>query len=159
MAKSAENIQHERSDRWTIVRRYLAFLFLANLLWEFAHMPLYAAWKEGGWADIAYNGFHCTVGDLMIGASALFLGVHVAGGLVWPNNNRTRLAIVTILFGLCYTVFSKWVNVYVRDSWSYSELMPLLPGIGIGFSPIAQWLVLPVLGFSIAYRSNYVTEN
>ncbi len=159
MTESEDAAQTQRSARTIVVVRYLGFLVLANLVWEFAHMPFYSVWKDGDWAQIAYNGLHCTFGDLMIGASALFLGVLVAGGVGWPNEKRMGVALVTILFGICYTVFSEWLNVYVRKSWSYSELMPLLPGFEIGFSPIAQWLVLPALGFLVAYRSNYVTAN
>ncbi len=133
--------------------RYLGFLFFANLIWEFAQMPLYSLWYEGSWEEIIYSGIHCTVGDLMIGASALFLGVLFVGRSSWPTGQRKRVAFFTVLFGLAYTAFSEWMNVYQHKSWSYSELMPLLPGMGIGLSPLAQWIVLPVIGFGFAYRS------
>ncbi len=34
------------------------------------------------------------------------------------------------MFGLVYAGFSEWLNVSVRRSWSYSELMPVIPIAG-----------------------------
>ena len=31
------------------------------------------------------------------------------------------------------------------DSWTYSAAMPIVPGIGVGLSPLLQWGVLPPL--------------
>jgi hypothetical protein len=31
------------------------------------------------------------------------------------------------------------------QGWSYSPLMPVVPGLGVGLSPLVQWLVLPPL--------------
>jgi hypothetical protein len=34
----------------------------------------------------------------------------------------------------------------------YSELMPVIPGFGVGWSPILQWLVVPTLALWFAAR-------
>lgn len=31
------------------------------------------------------------------------------------------------------------------QGWSYAPLMPVVPGLGVGLSPLIQWLVLPLL--------------
>ena len=30
-----------------VLRRYITLIVLANLLWEIAHLPLYAMWQKG----------------------------------------------------------------------------------------------------------------
>jgi hypothetical protein len=60
---------------------------------------------------------------------------------------------VTVILGLGYTVFSEWLNIEIRRSWSYSDLMPTLPWLGTGLTPLAQWLVIPGLGFWLIQRS------
>jgi hypothetical protein len=55
-------------------------------------------------------------------------------------------------FGLGYTIFSEWLNIVVRKSWAYSDLMPVIPVIDAGLSPVAQWIVLPLAGFWWARR-------
>ncbi len=45
------------------------------------------------------------------------------------------------MFG--YTVYSEWLNVYVKGTWAYSDLMPIVPGLEVGLSPLIQWIVVP----------------
>lgn len=54
---------------------------------------------------------------------------------------------------LGYTVFSEWLNTSVRASWAYSDLMPVIPVVDLGLSPLAQWIVIPLAGFSWARLS------
>ena len=46
-----------------------------------------------------------------------------------------------------YTVFSEWLNTEIRGSWAYSELMPVVPVLEAGLSPVAQWIVIPIAAF------------
>lgn len=45
-----------------------------------------------------------------------------------------------------YTIFSEWLNIVVRKSWQYSELMPVVPFIDTDLSPLLQWIIIPNLG-------------
>jgi len=40
-------------------------------------------------------------------------------------------------------VYGEHLNVDVRRSWTDSDLMPRLPLLGTGLSPIIQWVVVP----------------
>ncbi|HYH19955.1 MAG TPA: hypothetical protein VD995_15185 [Azospirillum sp.] len=134
------------SDSWLpAIRRYLAVVALANLGWEFAHMPLYALWRDGTAADIVFAAVHCTGGDILIALSSLVLALVVAGTPEWPQVRFLPVAGLILATGFGYTVFSEWLNVEVRRSWAYSDLMPVLPWLGTGLSPLAQWLVVPGL--------------
>ena len=145
-------------NAWLIAfRRYLGFAAIANLLWEFAHLPLYSVWTEGGWREIAFAAVHCTGGDVLIGTAALVLALLLIGG-GWPVDPRVyrQVAALTVSFGLAYTVFSEWLNIVVRKSWAYSELMPVIPIIDAGLSPVLQWIAIPVAAFWLARRPIFV---
>ena len=45
-----------------------------------------------------------------------------------------------------------WRNIEVRQAWAYREIMPVIPLIDAGLSPILQWVVIPAAAFSWALR-------
>jgi hypothetical protein len=135
------------------MRCHLVTIAVGNLVWEFAHLPLYTIWKTGRSSEIIFAALHCTGGDMLIGTASLVLALAFAGG-GWPNAPPAylRVAALTVAFGLAYTIFSEWLNVVVRRSWAYSDLMPVVPGTIVGLSPLLQWVVLPVAAFWLARR-------
>jgi hypothetical protein len=151
MNDAAERRCH--ADSWTaagawlaFLRRYLAWTVAAHLVWEMLQLPLYTIWTA---ESLAYNAFavaHCTGGDLIISGSSLALSLVLVGSDDWPGGHFWRVGALATAVGVVYTVYSEWLNTGVRAAWSYSEAMPVLPGIGIGLSPLLQWLVLPPLG-------------
>jgi hypothetical protein len=133
----------------------LAAVFLAlNLGWEIFQIPLYTIWWSEPWSRIVLALLHCTLGDLLIGAIALVFAIGVAGG-GWPADRwaRGRVVILTTLAGVSYTIFSEWLNVEIRQTWAYTDLMPRLPPLGTGLTPLLQWLLLPGMALTIATRS------
>jgi hypothetical protein len=135
-------------DTWlSAIRRYLAVIAVGNLLWEFAQMPLYTLWRTGTVGGIVSAALHCTGGDVLIATAALVLALVVVGSSAWPRERFLPVAIAAMALGLGYTVFSEWLNIEVRRTWAYSDLMPVLPWLGTGLSPLAQWLVVPALAF------------
>ncbi len=107
-----------------------------------AHSPLYADHAEG-WRYVAWTRFHCTLGDVLILLGAFWATAALFRSWRWPVT-RSRLARVFFtLFGLGYTIWSEWFNASVRDSWAYAPEMPQV--LGIGLSPILQWLVVPTV--------------
>lgn len=97
----------------------------------------------------ALHRWRCPDRDRNAGACLLLAGDG------WPHERCAfrRVAAITIAGGVGYTVFSEWLNTTVRKSWAYSELMPIVPGLEIGLSPLAQWIVMPLLGFWWARRT------
>lgn len=144
-----------RGDWLMTIRRYLAALLVLNLSWETAHLPLFTIWREGSGRDLLWAVLHCTGGDLLIGTASLILSLILLGDAEWPRTRSVywRVAAAAIAFGIAYTIFSEWLNVEVRRAWAYSAAMPVVPVIGIGLSPLAQWLVVPTLSFLVARRA------
>lgn len=146
------------SVRLRFTLRYLAVLAPASLLWEFSQMPLYTLWLEGTAREIVYAGVHCTGGDILIGTAALFLATQFFGGSRWPRRRSLLVALSTVALGLGYTVFSEWLNVTVRQSWAYRDIMPRLPLFGTGMTPVLQWLVIPALSYFVAAKAESTTD-
>jgi len=140
------------------LRGYLAVIAAGNLIWEFLHMPLYTIWFTGTWAEIVFAALHCTGGDILIALSTLMLALILAGDRAWPIQGFRRVAVLTVLFGVGYTIFSEWLNIVVRAAWAYSDFMPVVPlfGTETGFSPLLQWIVIPLLAFHWARRRTVV---
>lgn len=90
---------------------------------------------------------------MLIAGAALVLALLLIGNSGWPARGFGLVAALTVPFGVVYTIFSEWLNRVVREAWAYSDLMPIVPVIDIGLSPIAQWIVIPTIGFWWARRT------
>jgi hypothetical protein len=110
-------------------------------------LPLYTIWTTGDARALTFAVLHCTAGDVLIATSSLVLALILAGA-GWPASPAARhhVATLAVILGVGYTVFSEWLNIVVRQSWAYSSLMPVVPIIDTGLSPIAQWIVIPLAG-------------
>ena len=135
------------------LRVYLGTIALGDLAWEAAHLPLYTIWRTGTPGEKAFAVVHCTGGDLLIALACLALALVIVGEPAWPTLGHRRVAALTIGFGAAYTVFSEWLNVVVRQTWAYSDLMPIVPVIGTGLSPLLQWVAVPLLALHFARRA------
>lgn len=133
---------------WLVLfRRYLIWTAGANLTWEMLHLPLYTLWETGTTSTILWFLVRCTVGDVLIALSSLVFALMLLNRGDWPARAYWRVASLALVLGLAYTLFSEWYNTKVAGLWAYSELMPVVPVIGVGLSPVAQWIALPLLGF------------
>ena len=135
------------SDWLLSLRRYLIATALLNLLWEFAHLPLYTLWTTGTRGEIVFAAVHCTGGDILIALSVLTVSLLVFGSKRWPGERFHVVYITTLIMGILYTAFSEWLNIEIRESWQYSSAMPVVPIIGMGLSPLMQWIVVPTVAF------------
>ena len=133
------------------LRRYLVVIAAGNLVWELLQMPFYRLWSAGTWGEIVFAALHCTGGDLLIGLSALTVGLMLVGDPGWPKRRFLAVAVLTVAIGILYTGFSEWLNVEIRQAWSYSDLMPTMriAGFELGLSPVLQWLVVPTIAFVV----------
>ena len=143
------------------LRVYLAWIFVLNLLWETLHLPLYTLWESSSLSEKAFAVVHCTFGDVLIALSALALALVLAGDPKWPMARFRTVAVLALIFSEVYTLYSEWVNVFVRASWAYSDRMPVIAvlGHGIGLSPLLQWIAVPIVSLSMLWRARAKGEN
>jgi hypothetical protein len=139
---------------------YLGVIGGLNLVWEVLQLPFYTIWTTGTLAEQAFAVVHCTGGDLLIASSALVAALLIRRARGWPREHVGQVAVLAVAIGIAYTAFSEWLNVYVRQSWAYSNWMPTVPlgAVRIGLSPLLQWLVVPALAF-FAVHANVVARS
>lgn len=129
------------------LRRYFLFVIPAHLVWETAQLPLYTIWYDGTPAWIAFAVLHCSAGDVMIAGGSLLALLLLHGTASWPDENYVGIAVPVVLIGVGITVFGEWYHTEIRNSWAYSRLMPTVPGLGTGLSPLLQWVIIPITAF------------
>jgi Mn2+/Fe2+ NRAMP family transporter len=149
MITSVALTAEQRRDCLRTLMVYLVVSAGLHVVWEVLQLPLYTIWRTGTAREIAFAVLHCTGGDLMIAALSLGGAILMSGNKNWTTERR-QVFLATMIFGLAYTIFSEWFNTVVRQSWTYSDLMPTLPILGTGISPFLQWLVIPSIALYLA---------
>src|SRR6516164_8234308 len=125
---------------------------IGHFFWEAAQLPLYTLWRTGTPGKIAFALIHCTGGDILITTVTLAAAAALARAFGWPPF-AWRMLLTAIVLGTAYTIFSEWLNVEIRRSWSYTTTMPVVPFLGTGLTPLLQWLIVPGLALAIiGYR-------
>ncbi len=114
-----------------------------ELLWETAQFPLYDVWHQNDWGYILYGLAHCTAGDLLILLVLYELIALLNRNRYWYANNVMLNGALFTALGVGYTIFSEIMNVRVKGTWGYTELMPLIPMIEVGGMPFLQWVLIP----------------
>jgi hypothetical protein len=143
-----------KSANWlAALRAYLGVTAIANLLWEMLHLPLYGIWTTGSVGQKAFAVLHCTAGDVLIALAAFVAALTTVGTKAWPTEHHRPVLFVTLIIGVAYTIFSEWLNIVIRASWAYSPLMPVIPIIKTGLSPLLQWFVIPAVALHVARRA------
>lgn len=114
-----------------------------ELLWEIAQFPLYTVWHQNDWGYIAYGLIHCTLGDLLILLIVYETVVLLSRNRHWYTGTIFANGALFTLLGVAYTVFSELMNVRVKGTWGYTDVMPIVPFLGTGGAPFLQWLLIP----------------
>ena len=121
----------------------LMFGLPLELLWEVAQFPLYTVWQEGDWSYILYGLAHCTLGDLLILLVTYWVVSLLNRSRYWYLSNILVSGFLFTLLSLGYTIYSEIMNVSIKGTWNYTELMPIVPVIEIGGMPFLQWVLVP----------------
>ena len=139
--------------------RFLAAIAGLNLVWEIGQLPFYTLWHNGTWQEIGYAVAHCTAGDVLIALACATAALAITRWH-WPMPGRqsTLFLLGFIALSVAYTIFSEWLNTTVRMSWAYSDLMPVLPLLGTGITPLLQWIAVPILAFWLSSPTSKLTK-
>lgn len=128
------------------------FAFLLHLVWELWQVPLF---REIGdqphWRGIKT----CTRaagGDAAISLAAFWATAALTHSRRWIARSRPGAVAVFIAVGLIVTIVVEWLSTRVLERWAYGENMPVLPLLGTGLAPVAQWLLIPPLVVWLARR-------
>lgn len=121
------------------------FALLLNYPWEFLQVPLFENMPEARHWDAILTCTRATLGDAVITLIAFWCVSLAARSRSWimlPNTSRIMMFAST---GVLITIVIERLalaGVWL-GGWQYSSLMPIVPGVEVGLSPVLQWIVLP----------------
>jgi len=124
-----------------------------NYAWEVSQAFLYQ-----GMVSSRAIWLHCFVAAL---GDGLILGlIHLCGCILFKDFQwSARLGLLRFVFmttsGLVISIAIEWVAVHQLHRWSYTDQMPMLPGMDIGLVPVMQMVLLPPIIFCL---TNYWTR-
>ncbi len=131
--------------------RLSALIFIVavpiNYVWEITQAPLYVGMDS-------FNLVRWCCGLASLGDGLLVLLIYGAGWAVlrrwdWFIQPRMKGYGLMAVVGLVIAVAIEWVAVFLADLWTYKPTMPVVPVLALGFTPVAQMLLLPPLIFRL----------
>lgn len=128
----------------------LILAFLLNFAWEMAQMPLYKNMEPGLQSTI-----FCGVASIADGILVMLL--YFSFALVyketfWLRKHKAKRIFALTMAGGIGAVFAELRHV-ASGSWSYTDVMPLVPGINVGLSPVLQFMLLPTIIYYFSFRT------
>lgn len=117
------------------------FGLLLNWPWEFLQVPLYAGWSESAHWEATLMCTRATFGDAFIMLVAFVVISAISGGSRWLTDGRIAPRVPWVAAAFLLSMGFEGASIYVFGRWDYASTMPQL--LGLGLSPIAQWLILP----------------
>ena len=121
------------------------FSFLLHFVWEFAQVPAFGGMAEMPHWEAIKLCMSATVGDVGFAVTAFWLASLAARSRDWILRPTGFPVAIFLAVGVVLTVGFEYYYTTVSLRWTYSELMPLVPPLGTGLSPLLQWLVIPPL--------------
>ncbi len=128
------------------------FSFAFHFIWEFIQIPTYAGMTElEHWQGVLVC-TQATFGDAGIALVAFWTASISVRSRHWIRSLRPLPLSVYWLMGLVITVTLELIYTEITHRWTYSELMPLVPPLGTGLSPLLQWILVPLLVVFVVQR-------
>lgn len=132
---------------------WLAFFsFLLHFAWEMLQAPTYAGMAEMPHWDGVILCLDATLGDVGFTLTAFWLASAAARSRTWFTAWRPLPALIYMATGLLLTAGFEYYYTEVSLRWTYSDLMPLVPPLGTGLSPVMQWLLIPPVALWLTHR-------
>jgi len=146
---------HWNTGLW-LLAEVLAVGFVLNYLWEMIQMPAFADGAgqpfQPDWKFAVRHCFIPTLGDSFIIGLTFILGWLVQGHPGWMQRLGWRQILLLTLPLVLLAITIELVNVYVLERWTYSDLMPVAPVLGVGLFPMVQLALLTLLTFALVGR-------
>jgi len=137
--------------RLPLLLRLFVISVALNYLWEMGQAFLFV-----GMDYSAATWLHCFVaslGDGVLVGLIHFSGRMVMGGSDWFTRPGLKAYAIMVASGLLIGVLVEWVAVHKLARWTYTEAMPLIPMLDVGWVPVLQMLIMPPLIFSVLAKS------
>ena len=146
----------ELSTFYQITFWVFLFGFLLNVGYELLHSVFYTHFTEPGYTypELVTMLVESAVADGFISLNLLFaVTVFRRGEWDWAShrdwNWKNVLFVVVVALGM--QILGETVALHT-DEWAYNGAMPIIPGLGIGLTPILQMPLLILPTFWLAQR-------
>ncbi|MFO0842265.1 MAG: hypothetical protein U0797_07675 [Gemmataceae bacterium] len=134
---------------WSFLAALAAAAFVLNWFWEMLQMPAYAQMAGRSWGETALPCARASLGDVVLTLAIYGLGALAAGRRTWGLSGGWNVyAAGALLGGLVATALE---HVFLSAGrWSYSERMPVVPGLLVGLWPLLQLVLLVPASLAVA---------
>lgn len=120
--------------------------FLFNWPWELAVIPAYEEVSGWDWLRAFPHCTAATVGDAFVTLGVYAVGAFASGSPEWGRAPRWNVYLTAAVLGAVAALSLEW-RALATGRWSYSELMPVVPGLSVGLLPFLQLPLLVPLAF------------
>jgi hypothetical protein len=141
-------------QRWLVSGEFnvALFSFLLHFVWEFLQVPLFADMPTmEHWEAVVFCA-RAALGDVLIALFAFWVVALIRADRRWIVAPGRVAILGFIVVGVAITVALEWHATAILDRWQYGDLMPTVPILGTGVSPLMQWVLLPPLVVWIVRR-------
>ena len=120
--------------------------YILSAVWEFLHYPLY---------DCPLSQLSCALRSASIDV-ILIVGLYLISGFIlqrkgWicasRRSHKIVIAVVAVILAYLIELNALWMQ-----KWSYSALMPIIPLLHVGLSPLIQLPITTLLTLYLAKR-------
>ena len=133
----------------------LIFAFLLNYPWELLQAPFFEGMPGATHWEAVKVCTRATFGDAVIMLIA-YWSVAVAVSDRWWFRALSRIQMLGfIAAGVVITVTIEHFatqSTHPAWGWRYAETMPTVPFVGVGLTPLLQWILLPPLAIWFVRR-------
>lgn len=130
------------------------FALLLNFPWEVLQAPLFEGMAAAPHSAVIRACSQATLGDAVILLLAHASVVVVTRRRRWVFAPSWRDVAGFVAVGVGITAVIEWLATrgHWAQTWAYSSAMPVIPGVGIGLSPLLQWVIVPPIVLWFARR-------
>ncbi len=142
----------QKADNKAAFKRFIfkvtLFAFILNFAWEVIQGPLYKSFTYSI-SHIAFCALASVADAIMV--LLLYLGFAlIYKDPLWAKGlTFQRVFILMVVGGIGASLAE--VRHLVADNWAYDVSMPIIPAVGVGLSPVIQFMVLPALIYYLAF--------
>ena len=143
----------KKATNGKVLNRFIVMItivaFVLNFSWELMQMPLYDN------SSFIIN--HITFCALGSGADAIMVLLIYFGLAVifknplWIYPLKWQRVVLVILIGGIGAILSE-IRHLSLGNWAYSDLMPLIPVLNVGLSPVLQFMILPTFIYIVSAK-------
>jgi hypothetical protein len=128
--------------------KIIIIAFLLNFAWEMLQMPLYKGMGLNI-TSVAFCGMASVV-DSVMALLLYYLFALLYREMFWILKYSLQRIVVLVLYGALGAIIVEIIHIY-KGNWTYSRLMPVIPFVKVGISPVLQFMILPVLTYYMSF--------